>query len=60
MSPIVFYKLYVSVREAAEYMSVSTRKVYALIRKGELNKYKAGARIRLSADDIHRYLARKA
>jgi len=45
-----------TVREAAEKMSVSTKTVYRLMGSGQLRKVKIGRSTRISEDDLNGYL----
>ena len=46
----------VTVREAAQRMSVSTKTIYRLFNRGKLTKMKVGRATRISADELNVYL----
>ena len=48
-----------TVQEAADWLSVTTKTVYNLIERNELKAYKVGNRWRFSPDDIRAYLERR-
>ena len=48
-----------TVKEAAEKMSVSTKTVYRLMGNGILSKVKIGRSTRVSEDDLNAYLERQ-
>ena len=45
-----------TVREAAEYLTVCTKTVYALIADAELEVIKMGSRYKITADSLSRYV----
>ena len=57
---LVYYKLFLSVRETADLLNVSTKKVYLLLKKGELHDANMlDSRKSISADEIRNYVNRK-
>jgi len=46
---------WMSTVEAAQYLGLSIRKLYAAIDQGQIPAYKLGRVIRLRTDDVHRY-----
>ena len=47
-----------STLEVAEILHVSKSTIYELIRRGEINSYKVGRKIRFTQDDVDAYIAR--
>jgi len=47
-----------STQEVAEILHVSKSTIYDLIRRGEINSYKIGRKVRFTQDDVDRYIAR--
>ena len=47
-----------STQEVAEILHVSKSTIYELIRRGEINSYKVGRKVRFTQDDVDAYIAR--
>ncbi len=47
-----------STQEVAELLHVSKSTIYELIRRGEINSYKVGRKVRFTQDDVDAYIAR--
>lgn len=47
-----------STQEVAELLHVSRSTIYELIRRGEINSYKIGRKVRFTQDDVDAYIAR--
>lgn len=47
-----------STQEVAEILHVSKSTIYDLIKKGEINSYKIGRKVRFTQDDVDAYIAR--
>ena len=47
-----------STQEVAEILHVSRSTIYDLIRRGEINSYKVGRKVRFTQDDVDAYIAR--
>ena len=47
-----------STQEVAELLHVSKSTIYELIRRGEINSYKIGRKVRFTQDDVDAYIAR--
>ena len=47
-----------STQEVAEILNVSKSTIYELIRRGEINSYKVGRKVRFTQDDVDAYVAR--
>ncbi len=47
-----------STQEVAEILHISKSTVYELIRRGEINSYKIGRKVRFTQDDVDAYIAR--
>ena len=47
-----------STQEVAELLYVSKSTIYELIRRGEINSYKVGRKVRFTQDDVDAYIAR--
>ena len=47
-----------STQEVAEILHVSKSTIYELIRRGEINSYKVGRKVRFTQDDVDSYIAR--
>ena len=47
-----------STQEVAEILHVSKSTIYELIRRGEINSYKIGRKVRFTQDDVDAYIAR--
>ncbi len=47
-----------SAQEAAQILHVSKSSIYELIRRGEINSYKIGRKVRFTQDDVDAYIAR--
>lgn len=47
-----------STEEVAELLHVSRSTIYELIRRGEINSYKVGRKVRFTQDDVDAYIAR--
>ena len=47
-----------STREVAEILHVSKSTIYELIRRGEINSYRIGRKVRFTQDDVDAYIAR--
>ena len=45
-----------TIKEAADRMSVSTKMIYRLMNRGKLRKVKIGGATRISEDDLNSYL----
>ena len=57
---LVYYKLFLSVRETADLLNVSTKKIYGLLKNGELHDANMlDNRKSISADEIRNYVKRK-
>jgi excisionase family DNA binding protein len=48
-----------TVDEAAEYLRVSRRQVYKLVRAGEIRGYRVGERLRFRPQDVDVYLEQR-
>ena len=46
-----------TVREAADYLTVSTKTVYKLIRQNELDAAKFGNQYKITADSLSKYIS---
>ena len=47
-----------SVQDVAEQLNVSKSMIYKLIKKGEINSYTVGRKVRFNAEDVQDYIAR--
>lgn len=47
-----------SVQDVAELLSVSKSMIYSLIKKGEINSYTVGRKVRFSEEDVQEYISR--
>ena len=47
-----------STQEVADILHISKSTVYELIRRGEINSYKIGRKVRFTQDDVDAYIAR--
>ncbi|PWI33596.1 DNA-binding protein [Vibrio albus] len=47
-----------SVQDVADLLNVSKSMIYNLIKKGEINSYTVGRKVRLSEEDVQEYIAR--
>ena len=47
-----------STQEVADILHVSKSTIYELIRRGEINSYKVGRKVRFTQDDVDAYIAR--
>ena len=47
-----------STQEVAQILQVSKSTIYELIRRGEINSYKIGRKVRFTQDDVDAYIAR--
>lgn len=47
-----------STQEVADILHVSKSTIYDLIRRGEINSYKIGRKVRFTQDDVDSYIAR--
>ena len=47
-----------STQEVAQILHVSKSTIYELIRRGEINSYKIGRKVRFTQDDVDAYIAR--
>ena len=47
-----------STQEVAQILHVSKSTIYELIRRGEINSYKVGRKVRFTQDDVDAYIAR--
>lgn len=47
-----------STLEVAEILHVSKSTIYELIRRGDINSYKIGRKVRFTQDDVDAYIAR--
>lgn len=47
-----------STQEFADILHVSKSTIYELIRRGEINSYKIGRKVRFTQDDVDAYIAR--
>ena len=47
-----------STQEVADILHVSKSTIYDLIRRGEINSYKIGRKVRFTQDDVDAYIAR--
>lgn len=48
----------ISAQEVADILHVSKSTIYVLIRRGEINSYKIGRKVRFTQDDVDAYIAR--
>ena len=48
----------ISSQEVAEILHVSRSTIYELIRRGEINSYRIGRKVRFTQDDVDAYIAR--
>lgn len=48
----------ISAQEVADILHVSKSTIYELIRRGEINSYKIGRKVRFTQDDVDAYIAR--
>ena len=51
-------KISLSTQEVADILHVSKSTIYDLIRRGEINSYKIGRKVRFTQDDVDAYIAR--
>lgn len=47
-----------STQEVADILHVSKSTIYDLIRRGEINSYKIGRKVRFAQEDVDAYIAR--
>ena len=47
-----------STQEVADILHVSKSTIYELIRRGEINSYKIGRKVRFTQDDVDAYISR--